>query len=367
MLAGGGLSAGLTASAGSAAGLALLGIGAIPLLGFAAGLLLSMRSSMRANQRFNDDNQQDIQVLVEEHLQARTELLALHHRQQRWLDLVEKQTAERTHALESVAARIEELREQDQNALMSFSHDMKNPMTIIRGAAALMAQQLERGATPQTALEQVDLVEEGIVKLDDLLGELMDFASSRASPSREHQLQVVETDKLVRRLRRQLKALVMGRDIRVSVFQTREVPEQFRCAAVVFDRILDNLLTNAAKYTERGSIVVELDGTPGKLCVKVSDTGRGIGSARLEGIFQGDAPDSSPLIGESHGVGLSIVVRMLDTIDGRLEVMSRPQVGTTFWLHLPLTTGASPARSSADQSLDQILQRVVTIRPPMSR
>jgi signal transduction histidine kinase len=102
------------------------------------------------------------------------------------------------------------------------------------------------------------------------------------------------------------------------------------------DRVVDNLLTNAAKYTERGAVVVELDGAPGFLVLKVSDTGCGIEAEAMGRIFQ---PGGSPVDarrGDSFGVGLSVVIRLLEQIGGRLEVMSKPGEGTTFWIFLPL-------------------------------
>jgi len=61
---------------------------------------------------------------------------------------------------------------------------------------------------------------------------------------------------------------------------------------------------------------------------------------------------------DSHGLGLSVVVRLLAGVGGRLEVMSRPGMGTTFWIHLP----AEPEERAGDDASDELLDRVVTIR-----
>jgi signal transduction histidine kinase len=99
------------------------------------------------------------------------------------------------------------------------------------------------------------------------------------------------------------------------------------------------------------------------LVLKISDTGRGIGPERIEQVFLGGQPDASPAIGDSRGFGLGIVVRLLDQLGGRLEIMSEPGVGTTLWVHLPVEPPSAPAREERPESLERVLHRVVTIRP----
>jgi signal transduction histidine kinase len=116
---------------------------------------------------------------------------------------------------------------------------------------------------------------------------------------------------------------------------------------------------------DRGSIVLELDGTPGHLVIKVSDTGRGIEPAAVDRIFHagGSAPESRR--GDSFGVGLSVVVQLLEQIGGRLEVMSKPASGTTFWVYLPVAAVSRTGPVEAGQpreSTDDALRRVVRIR-----
>jgi signal transduction histidine kinase len=205
----------------------------------------------------------------------------------------------------------------------------------------------------------------GLVEASDRVEVLLtDLARVSADgPANGSTPEVVNVAALAETLRRRLKAIVLGRDIRPTVFHTRHAPSQIRIDAVLLDRILDNLLTNAAKYTERGSILVELDAAPGQLCVRISDTGRGIAAERLEDVFSGCAPDRSPAVGTSLGLGLSVVVRTLVQLHGRLEVMSRVGQGSTFWLYVPIEPSSDRgARGSGDESLAEMVRRVIKIR-----
>ena len=118
--------------------------------------------------------------------------------------------------------------------------------------------------------------------------------------------------------------------------QTREAPDVIYFDPLVFDRVTDNLLTNAAKYTERGSIVVEVTGNDDFIIIQVSDSGRGIDETELERIFQPGGSSKDHRANDSFGVGLSVVLQLLEQVGGSLEVMSQPGRGTTFWANFPI-------------------------------
>src|SRR6185369_5160266 len=145
--------------------------------------------------------------------------------------------------------------------------------------------------------------------------------AASASDLLELMPQMLETWPLVDELRARLRALAHLPEVRVSVFAAREAPERIRTDVALFNRIVDNLLVNAASQTERGSIIVEVSGTPGFLTIKVSDTGPGLTEANLSRMFR---PLQRTVVGPSAGAGLSVVVQLLALIGGKLEVMSTP-------------------------------------------
>jgi signal transduction histidine kinase len=134
---------------------------------------------------------------------------------------------------------------------------------------------------------------------------------------------------------------------------------------LLLERVLDNLLTNASKYTERGSILVEVTGQPGWLVIKISDSGRGIATERLEQVFRGGEPDPAPVVGSSRGVGLSTVVRLLAQMGGRLEIMSVPRQGTTIWVYVPVRASLETSVPDREPASD-VVARIVKIRPRSS-
>jgi signal transduction histidine kinase len=168
-------------------------------------------------------------------------------------------------------------------------------------------------------------------------------------------------------LQRRLKALVHGRGIEIAVVLGADAPEAIIIDPLVFDRVVDNLLTNAAKYTERGSIRLTIGGAkhaalapPGSLVLALSDTGRGIAAAEIDRIFR-PRPAGEHAGPDSYGIGLSSAVRLLGQIGGGLEVTSQPGVGSTFTANFP-PAPPEQRRAIADEGLESVISRVVRVR-----
>lgn len=332
----------------------------LPVLGFALGTLADTLRTLRVNEAAAADVSQEYTKLAEEEAEARRELLEFHRRQREWSHMLEEQLNERTRKLQHVADGIQRLQEQRVHTLRGFSHDLRNPLSVLKAGTQLV---LDKTADP----EQRELLME-MVRAEErmtlMLGELMDSVTTQSgllcvTP------RAMQVRPLAEGLHRRLRALIQGRNLRASVFSTREAPESVQLDSLLFDRVVDNLFTNAVKYTDRGSILVEVTGTPGFLTLKISDSGRGITEDQIDSIFLPSGSDPAARVADSYGVGLSVVVQLMDQIGGRIEVMSKPGVGTTFWVHFPVEARLDRASGEFKEQVplsDQI-QRVVTIRP----
>ncbi|MBZ0121061.1 MAG: HAMP domain-containing histidine kinase [Sandaracinaceae bacterium] len=304
---------------------------ALPVLGGLVGYLRELRVVHRFNVDMGVRAQELLREVARDDAEARAELLELHARQAEWTRVTEEQLAERSAALEKVTERITWFRTSTQTTLRGLSHDMRNPLQVLTAESALLRMLFERAGLPVPDI--LDDHDAAVHKIERLLAELMNFVTSERTAGRFKPEELI-IGRLSDRLRRQIRALTLGKNIRTSVFTVREAPEKIVADSMVLDRVLDNILTNAAKYTEEGSIVVEVGGTPGMLTVKVSDTGRGIEPERIERIFDG-RPSEGRRPG-SFGVGLSVVIELLRQIGGSLEIMSKHAVGTTVWIHVPV-------------------------------
>ena len=353
-----------------------LQIGVGPLLGACIGAgigyLYEVRRAALVNVNLSEETVSAFRVLASDEVAARRELVELTDRQRQWTQLMEEQVTERTTTLERVVEGLDGLQQSRVTTIRGFSHDLRNPLFVMRGNTQFLRERHNTGEDGEALRD----METAAIQIEGMLSKLMEVATAETGFVKLVP-RPVPIGPLADTFRRRLKALVHGRDIKVSVFKTREAPDEILIDPLVFDRVVDNILTNAAKYTDRGSILLELSGTPvspalngsgdaaaaspGYLTLKLSDTGQGIASEQVARIFRPRPAGEVGTRANSYGIGLSSVVRLLAQIGGRLDVMSKPHVGTTFWAHLPITPPELSPRSSED-NLESMITRVVTIR-----
>lgn len=333
---------------------------ALPALGGVIGYALEMRRTNAAHVAMGAEQTEALRLLAEEEAEARRELLELHERQRSWDAILEQDAAERALSINTLLERIDRKQQARDRQLRAVSHDLRSPLAIVRLGLEHLAPQVRKVAAADEAAV-VDELQASIERMGHLVRELL-RATSAPTAARQLTPQPVEIDPLCDRLRRRARAMVHGRDIRANAFRTREAPDSIEVDPLLIDRIADNLLSNAAKYTERGSIVVEIDGVPGFLIIKVSDSGRGIAPEHIERAFRPDGVNAGARIEESYGLGLSVVVQLLAQIGGHLDVISKPGVGTTFWAYLPTKARLpSLAPATRDPEVEAMVADVVTI------
>jgi signal transduction histidine kinase len=318
-------------SLGSAAVAALHAAGQTPsmawvILAGMAGLLYEQRTAHVTNRHTQEGINAAYLQIARDDAHARRELFELTQRQKTWGHLMEDEVVDKVDRLNQLVAEVDQLHPNPVVQLKRASTG-ENPVSTIRSGL----EQL-RGISPSEALPTVDRLNQAVIALDRKLRSISRLASS---PSNFVSLcsRTVPVAPLADELRNRLQALVRGKDVRVSVFSVRDAPESITIDITLFNRIIDNLLLNAAEFTERGSIVVEVAGTTDFLTIKISDTGMTLREDEVGKIFR---PVQRGPGGYSYGAGLSVVVQLLASVGGKLDVMTHNGKGTTFWAHFPL-------------------------------
>lgn len=235
--------------------------------------------------------------------------------------------------------------------LATMSHELRTPMAGIRTAIALLQNPRVSPESRTRYLNALDTSTEGLLRL---LNDLLDTSQMEAGalkvhtrPVRLHDL-AMETLALFELSARQ-KGLLLHHDLQMDADLTVMAdPARLR-------QMLSNLLGNAVKFTDTGSIgleILRLDtaAQPDRWTFRISDTGPGITTAEQERLFQ----PFSQLEHAGHdrggsGLGLSIVRKLAEAMGGAAGVQSTPGQGSTFWfsVQLPLVTTADASAESS--------------------
>ena len=255
-----------------------------------------------------------------------------------------EQALRQAHAAAEVASKAK------TDFLNNLSHEIRTPMNAIIGLGQLT---LDSGVTPQQAAHLRAILTSSQTLLR-LLNDILDLAKMEAG-----QMRVAPDWFDVRELLEQVADLfrpacqAKGLSLQLQIGET--LPRAILSDDLRLRQVLVNLLGNAVKFTERGSIrlAVAPDGAVGPECAlafRVSDTGIGMTPAQLEQLFQpfvqADASVSRRFGGS--GLGLSISSRLVELLGGRLDVTSQAGAGTAFFFSLPVAcrleaAGAPPA------------------------
>jgi signal transduction histidine kinase/ActR/RegA family two-component response regulator len=165
--------------------------------------------------------------------------------------------------------------------------------------------------------------------------------------------------------------------VKLACQVTHELPAYVECDPIRLRQLLVNLLHNAVKFTERGSVTLEISrlgqtGDTVHLRFAVRDTGIGIASEQLERVFESftQADNSSTRRYGGSGLGLTIVKHLVELMHGQVGVSSRLGEGSTFWFDLKLRKAAAPepaaepaaARPAADEGTgERLTARVLLV------
>jgi signal transduction histidine kinase len=254
---------------------------------------------------------------------------------------------------------IRTLRERERaytELVANVSHELRTPMNIINGYAQLLLDGTF-GALGLDALQPVRSIEKAVRNLSDLINDFLQFAKAESgvvdlSPT------LVDPRELAQELERLGTLLLDQTGVAFSVVLEAE-DHDVVADPVKLRTILRNLVTNAAKFTSKGTVRVHMSCNREGLIVSVADTGPGIRESDLGMIFEPFRQvDGSPT--RAHGgigLGLALSRKYARLLRGEISVVSVPGGGSTFTLTIPgrsappasaaLAPGAAPRAAAA--------------------
>jgi signal transduction histidine kinase len=206
-----------------------------------------------------------------------------------------------------------------------MAHEIRNPLNSI----ALFVQLIKSGLDESERLEYVDKIMKEVDRIDSILAKLLE-----ASKRPRFEISEVRVDRVLENTLEAFTPQLKQKKIQV-ITDIRRVPPAIKADPMEIEQIFTNLFLNSIHVMqEEGTLRVQLDQDDTYINLKISDTGPGIPPENLPNIFDPFFTTNS----RGTGLGLSVVLRIVKTYKGKIEVEKSDCTGTTFSVRLPLAT-----------------------------
>jgi signal transduction histidine kinase len=310
--------------------ISLIGTSAFALLGFFIARAMHVRELLarRRAARLNAELERRVEVQVR--------------------DLTERRRGE--EALREAMVAADAANRAKSAFLANMSHEIRTPMNAVLGYTQLLQQ--GAGLAPEQR-QHLEVIRRNGDRLLALINDVLEMSKIEAG-HREIQRGSVDVRKLIDEIERMFRHRAEEKRLTFEIEEEPDVPAHILGDERRLRQVLVNLVDNAVKFTVRGSVLVQV-GTrsdaagQARLLVAVEDTGPGIPSGDLSGLFRPFAQLRAGIYAQGGtGLGLALSRELARLMDGDITVESRLDVGSVFRLEIPFALAdAAPVEAAA--------------------
>lgn len=252
----------------------------------------------------------------------------------------------------------EELAMIKERFMANMSHEIRTPLNAISG----FVDQLHASNLNYSQRKQTEIIQKSIQHILSIVNDILDFSKLNAGKL-ELNKKGFELRKTIQQTLELLEPLITEKNIQLNESIDEQVPDILIGDAYRIRQILFNIIGNAIKYTIEGSINVSvsyknINMNACEIILEVKDTGIGIKKDELENIFKefhmADNAEGWNKAGSS-GLGLSITKMLVELHNGRIDIESELNKGTTVRIKIPFVTGTLNDLSKENSYLNDLL------------
>ncbi len=236
------------------------------------------------------------------------------------------------------------LDEMKSKFVLTVTHELRSPVSVVRSLMRTMLAGYVGTLTEQQR-EMLTRVQYRADFLQTLIDDLLDLAAGKTDLAQREERVIVPVDRAVERVVKRFEVAATEKQIKLDYqCQPGNEPLTISASNEGIDRILNNLVSNAIKYTGVGGrVTVTLSARDGSVRIEIADSGIGIPPEALPHLFEEfyRAPNAKAQVKEGTGLGLAIAKDLVTRYGGHIAVQSHLGQGTTFAITFPVVVQLS--------------------------
>jgi PAS domain S-box-containing protein len=271
-------------------------------------------------------------------------------------DQLEDTVQQRTEELLLARDAAEAANKAKSTFLANMSHELRTPLNAILGFSLLMSE--DQTLSPNHR-ETLGIINNSGKHLLQLINDVLEIAKIEAG---KLQLEITTFDlhELVREVMEMMRLRAQQKNLQLTLDQSLDFPRHIRSDEARMRQIIVNLVSNAVKFTDAGSVTVRLGKLKASLLIEIEDTGPGISEENQQNLFKPFVQLSTEANQDGTGLGLSIVRQIVNMMEGRITLKSSPDKGTLFRIELPLQEAHE---TDLPQLAEKQYTRVIGLKP----
>jgi len=254
-----------------------------------------------------------------------------------------------------LTAQLEKATDAKSVFVRETSHEIRTPLNAIFGISQLLQLKVEQNKSLASIRFLADHLYAASYNTKEIINNILEFSKIEAGKQDKAQPSVFNVRDWIKDTINMHQYVATVKNVKIKFSVDDDMPEQLNADKVLLSKTLNNLLSNAIKFTTKDShVILKIFSSNKKWYIQVTDQGAGIPEDKLSTIFDAFVTERNIFL-EGTGLGLHITQKLVECLQGQIEVSSMMGKGSTFTVILPLIKAGNSAESDPDNRPEQFV------------